>query len=303
MNQIIKKIFNPYLIATHICRHWPFRLISDESYLKMFYCAHQGEKLDLSNPRGYNAKLQWLKLYDRRDCYTMMSDKYLVREYVKKKIGEEYLIPLLGVWDSAEEIDYSSLPNQFVLKCNHDSGSVVICRDKSKLDVEKTNKKLNRHLKKDYYWMSREYNYKKIKRKIVAEQLMTDGDSTELTDYKFFCFNGKPMFIQVDMDRFTDHIRNFYSPEWKFIDVRYGCKNDKKRNISKPRQLSEMLELAHKLSKGYPHIRVDFYVSNGHIYFGELTFHHGGGVMKIAPKRYDYVWGDYLELPQKLINK
>lgn len=268
-------------------------------YLKIFYSAYQNRKLDLDNPKTFNEKLQWLKLYDRKDEYTMMSDKYLGRKYVKEKIGDKYLIPLLGVWSSAQEIDFDKLPDKFVLKCNHDSGSVVICQDKDSFIKYSAIKKLNKALKRQYYWTSREWNYKNIKPQIIAEKFMTDESGTELTDYKFFCFDGIPKFIQVDAGRFSNHIRNFYTPNWEFINVEYGCPNDIDANINRPNLLDEMFRLAKILSSGIPHVRVDFYIAEGKIYFGELTFHHGGGVMVLNPFSYDETWGSYLRLPPK----
>ncbi len=295
----IKKIFNLPLVATHLCMHWPFNKISDERFLKYSFRAYQDRKLDLENPKSFNEKLQWLKIYDRKDEYTTLTDKYLVREYVKEKIGEKYLIPLLGVWDNAKDIDFDSLPDEFVLKCNHDSGSVVICKDKKTFDKKKAIKKLNKALEIQYFRKSREWNYKNIERKIIAERLMKNNDGEqELTDYKYFCFDGEPKFIQVDTGRFTDHVRNFYDPDWNFIDVKNGCKNDSSIIVPEPKQHKEMLELARKLSLGMAHVRVDFYISNEEILFGELTFHHGGGFMKVEPYEYDLKWGEYLKLPK-----
>lgn len=292
----LSKITNPYLIMAHVCRHFPFRLISDERYLRLFFRAHQGKKLDLNNPKTFNEKLQWLKIYDRNDIYTELSDKYKVREYVEKKIGKEYLVPLLGVWKSADDINYQTLPDKFVLKCNHDSGSVVVCHNKSELDIKRVNKKLNQSLKTQYFWKSREWNYKNIDRCIIAESYLSNDEEKELTDYKYFCFDGVPHFIQVDSGRFTNHVRNFYDMDWNFIDVQYGCKNDRNHLDEMPYQHKKMIELASILSQGFSHVRVDFYVSKGHIYFGELTFHHGGGVMRVSPYEYDIEWGNLLKL-------
>lgn len=286
-------------IMAHVCRYWPFRMISDERYLKMFYKGYQHRNLNLSNPRTFNEKLQWLKLYDRRPEYTEMSDKYLVRDYVKKKIGEKYLVPLLGVWEHVDEIDYDALPEQFVLKCNHDSGSVCVCKDKETFDFKSAKKKLKKALHTQYYWKSREWNYRNIKRKIVAESYLENDESGDLADYKYFCFDGEPQFIQVDISRFTNHVRNFYDCNWKFIDVEYGCKNDELKVLPKPKEHEEMIKLAKILSVGYPHVRVDFYVCKKQVFFGELTFHHGGGVMPIYPFQYDEQWGKLLNLPKK----
>lgn len=285
-----------WLVLFHLTQHFPLCLLPDRLCLDIAFKAYQGYFPNLDAPKTYNEKLQWLKLYDRKELYTVLSDKYLVREYVSKKIGEQYLIPLLGVWDTPQEIPYDKMPKQFVLKCNHDSGSVVICHNKNTLDIEQTNKKLSKALKRKYYLKSREYNYKNINKKIVAEMLMHDQKDKELTDYKFFCFNGVPKFIQVDTGRFSDHVRNFYTTGWDFIDVQYGCKNDRNRILPKPHKLDEMLKLSRILSEELLHVRVDFYISNGKVYFGELTFHHGGGFMQLKPFEYDIEWGKYLTI-------
>lgn len=299
MEDFFKKITNPKLVTLHLCRHWPFRLISDEAYLKLLHLTFQERHLDLDNPKSFNEKIEWLKLYDRRQEYTMMTDKYLVRNYVAQKIGEEHLIPLLGVWDNANQIDFNQLPDKFVLKCNHDMGSVVICSDKKTFNEKRARRELNKHLRINYFWPSREYNYFNIDRKIIAEEFISDENSSELSDYKFFCFDGVPRLIQVDKNRFTDHVRNFYTPNWEYIEVENGCKTDNNLKIERPDNLEEMLEIASTLSNGYPHIRVDLYNVSGKILFGELTFHHGGGAMKVIPYKYDEIWGSYLTLPPK----
>lgn len=290
---------SPVLLLVHLFKHKPFcYFLSDACWLKMMFFAYHHKKLDLTNPKSYNEKLQWLKLYDRKPEYRMMSDKFAVREYIAKEIGEEHLIPLLGVWNNVEDIDFNSLPNQFVLKCNHDSAGLLICKDKNKLDVEKAKQKLKRCLKRDYFWAGREDNYRVVNKKVIAEKYMTDGDKDELTDYKFFCFDGEPKFIQVDTGRFSRHIRNFYDISWNFIDVQNGCPNDKTHIISPPSKLEQMLEYSRKLARGLVHVRVDLYEMSNEIYFGELTFHHGGGEMDVTPESYDYEWGSYLHLPK-----
>lgn len=301
MNSVTRVLHNPMLIVAHACRYWPFRCISDEAFLKMYYYTYHHEKLDLDKPEKFNAKLQWLKLYNRRPEFTMMADKYLVRDYVAQKIGKEHIVPLLGVWDKPEDIDFDKLPNQFVLKCNHDSGSVVICRDKSKLDKKAAINKLKKCLKKNQFWKGREYVYYNIDRKVIAEQYLEDDGSNELTDYKLFCFDGVPKFISTDKGRFSHHIRNYYTMDWEFIDASYGEPNDPQHIDPKPEKLAEMDRLARILSEGIPHVRVDFYIANDTVYFGELTFTHGGGAMDLQPVYYDELWGSYLQLPKEKI--
>ena len=295
-DKILKIISNPLLLLLHACHKWPLRLISDKTYLKLFFKTYQGYRLNFNSVNTFNEKIQWLKLYDRNPIYTKLTDKYLVREYVKKKIGKDYLIPILGVWDDAKQIDFDKLPNQFVLKCNHDSGSVIICKDKEKFDKKKAIKKLNKCLKIQYFWIGREHNYKDIKRKIIAEKYMTTNSGEEIRDYKFFCFNGVPEFIQVDIGRFSNHIRNYYTIDGEFIPVEYGCQNNKKIPLDKNINLSKMIELSKKLSKGIVMVRVDLYQIENRIYFGELTFHHGGGGMKVKPFKYDLDWGKLIDL-------
>lgn len=295
--RIQRVLKSPLLLLVHFFQRKPFcYLISDKSWLKMMYFAYHHKKLNLDNPQTFNEKLQWLKLYDRKSEYRMMSDKYAVREYIAEKIGDEYLIPLLGVWDRVEDIDFGVLPKQFVLKCNHDSAGLVICKDKSKLNITRAKKKLKKCLENDYFWAGREDNYRVVEKKIIAEKYMTDGDKDELTDYKFFCFNGNPEFVQVDSGRFSKHIRNFYDTSWNFIDVQNGCMNDRTAFIPRPSNFNKMLEIAKTLSKGLTHVRVDLYDVSNQIYFGELTFHHGGGCMSIVPELYDKKWGEFLKI-------
>lgn len=295
--RIQRAIKSPLLFLVHFFQCRPFcYLISDKNWLKMMYYAYHHKKLDLETPHTYNEKLQWLKLYDRKPEYRMMSDKYAVRKFIAEKIGNEYLVPLLGVWDRVDDVDFDALPKQFVLKCNHDSAGLVICKDKKKLNIARAKKKLKKCLKVDYFWAGREDNYRVVEKKIIAEKYMTDGDKDELTDYKFFCFNGKPEFVQVDSGRFSKHIRNFYDTSWNFIDVQNGCMNDRTAVIPRPSNLDKMLEIAKILSEGMKHVRVDLYDISNQIYFGELTFHHGGGCMSIIPELYDEKWGEFLKI-------
>jgi hypothetical protein len=273
--------------------------IPDSIYLRMLYKRRLGTKLNLKNPQTFNEKLQWLKLYDRKPEYTTMVDKYAVKKYVADKIGEQYIIPTLGVWDKFEDIDFDKLPNQFVLKCTHDSGGLAICKDKSEFDIKAARKKINKSLKRNYYYSGREWPYKNVPRRIIAEKYMTDESGVELKDYKVFNFDGEPKFIQVDYDRFVEHKRNLYSTDWKYIDAAIQYPTNKKNQINKPECLNEMLDLARKLSVGIPHVRTDFYIVNSKIYFGELTFYHGSGVEKFTPEEFGIEVGSWLKLPDK----
>lgn len=275
-----------------------FDLIPDRPYLKLMYHLKMGKPLDLENPETFNEKLQWLKLYDRRPEYRTMVDKYAVREYIREKLGESYLIPLLGVWDNPDEIDFSSLPNKFVLKCNHNSGTgMIICTDKSKLDIASVKKTLQEGLRENYYLTKREWPYKGVPRKIVCEPFMEDSDTSELTDYKIHCFNGKPEFILVCSGRFSkDGLHeDFYSPDWEKLDVkRPHCPTS--TFIPRPEKLDELLALAAELSSGYPFMRTDFYIINDKVYFGEITLYPAAGMEPFEPRERDKQFGDLLAL-------
>jgi len=298
VKKIIKGIKNPRRLILYILNFRIFRIIPDKMFLMIKYKLIMNRKLNLKNPITFNEKLQWLKLYDRKPEYIQMVDKYEVRKYIKDTIGEEYLIPLIGVYNKFEDIDLSKLPNQFVLKCTHDSGGVVICRDKSNLDIETVKKKINNCLKRNYYYHGREWPYKNIKPRIICEKYMVDESGYELKDYKFFCFNGEPRLIQVDFGRYTNHQRNLYSINWEFIDAVIKYPNDPNKLISRPKKLEEMLKLARVLSKGIPHVRVDFYYINGNIYFGEMTFYHGSGFEKFSPEKLEIEMGNWISLPR-----
>jgi len=299
MQKIIKYIKNPLLIFSYLGYRGFLNWLPDTIYLKIIFRAMCGYSLDLKNPRTFNEKIQWLKLYGNLEKYTDLVDKYEVRKYIAATIGEEYLIPLIGVWDRVEDIDFAKLPEQFVLKCNHDSGSVVICKDKNNFDIEKAKKKLKKCLKRNFYCSLREPQYKNIKQRIICEKYMVDESGTELKDYRIFCFNGMPKIIFVDrsiLDKSTN-VRNIYDIEWNYIPVSVAYPTDPNMMIDKPNNLQEMLNLAKKMSKNIPHVRVDFYSINDKTYFGELTFTHAAGYQKFEPKKFALEMGNWLELP------
>jgi len=276
------------------------RIIPSKYYLSYLYKKLSGETLNLKNPASYNEKLQWLKLYDKNPLYTKLVDKYAVREYVKEKIGDEYLIPLLGgPWYSVDEIDFDTLPDKFVLKCTHDSGSVIICKDKSKFDINAAKKKLGKCLKIKFFYLAREWPYKNVPPAIIAEKYMVDETGYELKDYKIFTFNGIPKLIQVDYDRFQGHKRNLYNTKWEYLPIQIQYPTDPSVKIDCPKKLDEMLEAAGKLANGLVHVRVDLYSIEDQLYFGEMTFYHGGGFEKFTPKGFEYEMGRWLELPKK----
>ncbi len=292
---IIRKIVKPIALwgSRNVLKYLP-----DEMYLKLLYFYKYQESLNLSIPVTYNEKVNWLKLHDRNPFYTLLVDKYEVRKYVSEVVGEKYLIPLLGVWDSSDKIDFSGLPNQFVLKCTHDSGSVVVCKDKSTLDFQAVRKKLDEAMKYNFYYIAREWPYKDVKPRIIAEQYMEDMTG-QLMDYKFFCFDGEVKLIVHFFDRFTETKSNHYTADWEYLQMTCTYPNDATRVIEPPKTFEEMKYLAKKLSKGIPHVRVDLYSIGDEVFFGELTFSHWGGMPKFVPREYNYTMGSWLKLPSK----
>lgn len=274
--------------------------LKDKTYLKLQYKNRMGKELSLEKPQTFNEKLQWLKLYDRNPEYTKMVDKYEVKKYVANIIGEEYVIPTLGVYDKFEDINFETLPNQFVIKCTHDSGGLVICKDKMKLEINEARKKINKSLKRNYYYWGREWPYKNVKPRIIIEKYMEDEINKELVDYKFMCFNGKVKCVFTCTDRFEkDGLKvTFFDRNWKKMpfERHYPSSN---KNIKKPKNHELMLELAEKLSKGIPFVRVDFYEINEKVYFGELTFYPGAGFEEFYPEQWDLKLGKMLELPKE----
>lgn len=296
MGKLLNIIKRPRLFLLYIMKFRVFRLVPDALYLKLKYRLAMGKKLDLVNPKSFNEKLQWLKLYDRNQHYTRLVDKYEVREYISKTIGDEYLIPLLGVYDSFDEINFDNLPNQFVLKCTHDSGGLIICKDKSNFDKKAAEKRINKYLRTNYYWSKREWPYKNISPKIICEKFMVDKSESELKDYKFFCFNGEPKAMFVASDRGVDTRFDFFDLDFNHLPFEQHYKNAKKK-INRPINFEKMIKLAKVLSKEIPHVRIDFYDVNGKIFFGELTFYHFSGFEKFEPDKYDEVFGSWISLP------
>lgn len=275
------------------------KMFSDETYLKIMYRLYLGFPLNLKNPKRFTEKIQWLKIYGRTPINVVMADKYAVKEYIKEHIGEQYVIPLLGVWDRPEDIDFSKLPERFVIKCNHNSGTgIYICRDKSQMDERAVRKGLRKGLRQDYYLASREKAYV-IPRKIIAEEYMEDAETQELRDYKFFCFDGKPEILYIA----TGRQKVGKSLTFDFFDMDYNhlpftnSHPNAKTTPEKPKCFEEMKQLASKLSMGLPHVRIDFYEVNGRVYFGEFTFSHDGGLTPFQPDEWDYKLGEMILLP------
>ena len=277
-------------------------MMTDKPYLKLFFPLMTGYKLDLENPQTYNQKLQWLNLNYRNPLLCKLADKHEVKNYVKEMVGEEYVVKSYGVWNSFDEIDFNKLPSQFVLKTTHDSGGIVICKDKSALDIDKARKKINRHLKKNLFYKYREWVYKNIEPRIIAEEFLVDESKVELKDYKFFCFNGEPKAMFIATGRQAGKTRfDFYDINFNHLDIVQGYPQSG-RVVEKPQNYDLMVALAGKLSKGLPHVRVDFYNIGGKILLGELTFFHFAGVEPFQPQKWDYEFGSWLDLPTDIVN-
>lgn len=304
ISKIVNVIRNPAKIFVYLTKYSDFAFMSDKTYISLFYRGMIGKSLNLDNPITYNEKLQWLKLNYRKPELTTMVDKYEVRQYVADRIGEQYLIPCIGVWNSFDEIPFNDLPNRFVLKCTHDSHSVIICKDKQCFDYQTAKQKLTNALKRNYYYEGRQWPYKNVKPRIIAEEYMEDTNDGELRDYKIFAFDGcaKALFIATD--------RSVHSPKFDFFDMDFNCLHIKQVGHPnadvlphKPEKLAEMKELADILSKGLPQVRVDFYEVNGKVYFGELTFFNNSGFVPFEPEEWDYTFGEWIKLPKEAIKE
>lgn len=262
-----------------------------KNYLKFAYRIRTGEKLNLEAPKKYTEKIQYAKLYLNSPIKTKLSDKYLVREWVEEKIGSSYLIPLLGVWEDFSEIDFEELPNEFVLKTNHGSGTNIIVKDKSQFEYHKEKEKMDSWLKNNFAYAGLELHYKDIEPRIIAEEYITDSNG-ELNDYKFLCFNGEVYYCWIDVGRYTNHYRNVYDLDWKLQPWTQHKYENSPNEIPKPENFDEMIKIAKKLAEGFSHVRVDLYNVDGKIYFGEMTFTNGAGYELIYPEKYNYHLGE-----------
>lgn len=280
---------------------WP-----DKLYLKLLYYFKYGKKLNLEDPKTYNEKMQWLKLNYRKNIFTSMVDKYEVKKYVADRIGEKYVIPCYGVWDKPEDIDWNALPNQFVLKCTHDSGSVILCRDKSSFDKEAAIKKLNDALKMEYFYRNREWPYKNVKRRVIAEKLIENLGSKDSIEYKVTCCGGKVKFVTVcggiAHAAFELRSNDHYVPDtWEKLDW-YTAYKPSGKTIERPPFADELVELCEKLSADIPYLRVDWYYQDGQLLFGEMTFYTWGGFCYFVPEKWDRIIGDMIPIPEKHID-
>lgn len=275
-------------------------LIPDKVFIKLKWRLCMDYPLDLENPKTFNEKLQWLKLHDRKPLYTLMVDKAEAKNYVKSIIGEEFIIPTVALYNGIEDVDFKVLPDQFVMKCTHDSGGVVICRDKSKLDKNAALKTLSHFLHRRYYYQNREWPYKNVKPRIIVEKYMEDDQTKELRDYKFFCFDGevKALFIASDRQNKDEETKfDFFDSDYNHLNIKNGHPN---ADVipAKPQSFDLMKKLAAKLSKGIPHVRVDFYEVNGKVFFGELTFTHWSGFVPFEPREWDLIFGGWITIPE-----
>jgi hypothetical protein len=307
LKYMIKFITNPVLgfsfIIIKLDNSILYRKIPDSFYLKCQYYFSKSEKLNLKAPVNFNQKIQWLKIYYKNPLYTKLADKYESREYVENKAGNKYLIPLLGggVFNKFDDIDFSILPKQFVLKCNHDSGSVIICKNKDEFDIENAKNKIEACLKINYCdaYPYREWQYKNIKPIIMIEQYLINSTGEESNDYKFFCFNGEPRVLYVSLIGEGEPFMNYYDLEWNRLDLTTGYKT-LRQEIKRPDNLDEMILVCKKLSEDIPFVRIDLYLIDGKIYFGEFTFTPYGGYYPFNPPKWNKIWGDWLRLPEKI---
>lgn len=293
-----KYINNPGLLFISLGHRGWWHWMSDERYLKVAYRLKMGRRLHLDPPVTFNEKIQWLKIHDRKPIYTTLVDKYLVKKWVADRIGEEYVIPTLGVWEHFNDIDFNTLPDQFVLKCTHNSGGVVICRNKAELNLKSAKKTIERDLSRNFYWGQREWPYKNVVPRIIAEQYLEDKETDSLIDYKFFAFDGdvKALFVATDRNSKKETKFDFYDANFHHLPIINGHPNARVEP-AKPETFDRMKELAAILSKGIPQVRCDFYEVDGKVYFGEMTFSHYSGFVPFEPSEYDVIFGEWIHLP------
>lgn len=295
---------DPRHLVFAIFRRVPWLIPNDELYVKIYYWLEMRKPLNLDNPKTFNEKLQWLKLYDRQPEYVRMVDKYEVKQYVADKVGSQYVVPNLGVWDKPSQIDWNALPNQFVIKTNHDGGGngIVICKDKNCFDKRKALRELRHSYRRNSYLLGREWPYKNVKKRIMAEMYLEDNVYQELRDYKFYCFDGMVKVMLIASGRGGGHtMMNYYDENFKMLDLDQGHPHIP-GNMLKPKTFDEMKKIASILSKGIPQVRVDLYEVNGKVYFGELTFFDSGGTGAFHPQKWDEIFGSWIKLPEKTIN-
>lgn len=298
---LIKAIERPQRVLVRIWVLMSKLIKSDKLYLSVYYYLATSRRMDFENPQTFTQKMQWLKLYNNSTLCTKLVDKYSVRSFIKEKIGEKYLFPLLGVWNSFDEIDFNALPTKFVLKTTHDSGGIVICKDKSKFNYNQAKRKISKSLKTNYFWHSREFPYKNVVPRVIAEKYMSYNDGSDLVDYKFFCFDGEPKILFFASERFSKKgippKFDYYDMDLNHLPIRSKGHENSSRVLKDIPGFEEMKEIARTLSKGFPFVRVDLYNIDGRIYFGEMTFHHDGGTVLFVPEEWDLKFGKMINLP------
>lgn len=301
IRNMIKVAKQPRLLPIWVVKKL-LRFIPDGPYLKVLFIISMGKRLNLTNPCTFNEKLQWLKLFDRRPEYTQMVDKIAAKEYVARIIGEEYIIPTISVWDNFDDINFQVLPNRFVLKCTHDSGGLIVCKSKNELNIAKARMKINKSLRRNYFYEMREYPYKDVSPRIIVEKYIVDDDE-DLLDYKFMCFNGKVKCSFVCSERFSkDGLKvTFFDRNWNKLPFIRKYPNSNLM-IPKPINYEKMIEFSEKIALEVvsPFVRIDFYNIKGKIYFGEITFHPGSGLEVFKPIIWDRILGDWIQLPEKI---
>lgn len=270
-------------------------LVPDRLYIRLTAKGKLGYSINLDNPKTFNEKLNWLKLYGRNPLYTQMADKYAAKQIVAERIGSQYVVRNLGCWQSFDDIDFDALPDRFVLKCTHDSSGAIVCRDKSTFDKNTARKRINLSLSMNYFYACREWPYKNIQPRIIADELLDDHSGKELNDYKFWCFNGVPKYMYCTV-KSNDVYENFYDMDFKPVDINHGFRR-RKPEFERPEDFNLMKELASKLSKGLPFVRVDFFYVAGRVYFGEYTFFDWAGLQPFRSRQQDMELGELIELP------
>ena len=298
-NNISKFIHNPWNLYQWMLRKGVTDWVPDELHLKLLYRAIFDRWPDFNHPQGFNEKLQWLKLHDHNPLYPLLVDKYRVKQWVSDRIGEKYVTKTYGSWERPEDIDFGILPEKFVLKTNHDCGGVAICEERDSFDFESAKRKLNEHLRSDYYKKWREWPYKSVKPLVFAEEyLEPDTGADDLFDYKFLCFDGSPKLVELHRGRFGSHTQDIYDAQWNRVELSDWGYPQSKETLEKPDRFEEMLSLSKMLSDGFPHVRVDWYLTHGRLLFGEMTFYDGAGFCAFEDYADDLKLGSLLNLPE-----
>jgi hypothetical protein len=297
-SRVIKAITHPRVFLSVLLIKFSPLITNDRLYIKWIFKLQTGKKCNLNRPRTFQEKLQWIKLNDRKDIYHKMVDKYEAKKFIAEKVGRDYVVPTLGIWERFEDIDFNSLPSQFIIKNTHDSQSYYICEDKSQLKIDDIRKRLLKRRNHPYFY-SREWCYKGLKHRIIAEPLLNDGKGKFLTDYKFYTFNGEPKFFYLTSNRGLEGglKEDFFDIEGNLMEINQEGYYNNPNTPSLPINLNKMVEFSRILAEETYHLRVDFYEVNGKLYCGELTFFDGDGWCNFTPEKYNRILGDWIKLP------